>query len=178
MTHAAPPLPSRRTTSSSSTDGRFQSYRLQTALRWDGVGLARLGGPRRSAQFSWLAGVWLREPTILRVGSPLISLDSLVRIGTSQWVMRLEAGNFFLPALSSFRKGLTPKLPAYHPLACHVVRVAAPLLAERAPASAIPPFSWLAGLGVKAHPPGKGGADGLGRNVEECNKGCIDIPRR
>src|ERR1700733_8312973 len=146
MTHAARPLPSRRTTSSSSTDGRFQSYRLQTALRWDGVGLARLGGPRRSAQFSWLAGVWVREPTILRGGFPL---GSLVRIGTSQWVMRLEAGNFFLPALSSFRKGLTPKLPAYHPLACHVVRVAAPLLAERAPASAIPPFSWLAGLCVE-----------------------------
>jgi hypothetical protein len=69
-------------------------------------------------------------------------------------------------------------LPAYQHLAYHVPRVAVRPLAEQAPASGISPFSWLAGLGVKPYPPGKGGADGLGRNVEDCNKGCIDIPIR
>jgi hypothetical protein len=60
----------------------------------------------------------------------------------------------------------------------HVASVAAPTLAQQAPANAIPPFSWLSRLGVKPYPPGQGGADGLSRNVDDCNKGCIDIPIR
>jgi hypothetical protein len=60
----------------------------------------------------------------------------------------------------------------------HVAGVAAPTLAQQAPSSAIPPFSWLIRLGVKPYPPGEGGADGLSRNIEDCNKGCIDVPIR
>jgi hypothetical protein len=61
----------------------------------------------------------------------------------------------------------------------HVVGVAAPAFAQQGPSSSpIPPFSWLAGLGVKPYPPGEGGADGLSRNVDDCNKGCIDVPIR
>jgi hypothetical protein len=60
----------------------------------------------------------------------------------------------------------------------HVADVAAPTLAQQAPSSAIPPFSWLTRLGVKPYPPGEGGADGLSRNVDDCNNGCIDIPIR
>jgi hypothetical protein len=60
----------------------------------------------------------------------------------------------------------------------HAAGVAGPTLAQPALSSTIPPFSWLSGLGVKPYPPGAGGADGLSRNVEDCNKGCIDIPIR
>jgi hypothetical protein len=61
----------------------------------------------------------------------------------------------------------------------HAVGVASPTLAQQAPSSSgIPPFSWLAGLGVKPYPPGKGCADGLSRNVDDCNMGCIDVPIR
>jgi hypothetical protein len=68
--------------------------------------------------------------------------------------------------------------PHLRPLPHHVAGVAAPTLARQAPSRAIPPFSWLAGLGVKPYPPGKGGADGLSRNIDDCNKGCIDVPIR
>jgi hypothetical protein len=68
--------------------------------------------------------------------------------------------------------------PHLRHLPYHVAGMAAPTLAQQAPSRAIPPFSWLAGLGVKPYPPGGGGADGLGRNVDDCNKGCIDVPIR
>ncbi len=43
--------------------------------------------------------------------------------------------------------------------------------------SAVPPFSWLTQLfpNVKPYPPGQGDADGLSRNIDDCNKGCIGI---
>jgi hypothetical protein len=55
-----------------------------------------------------------------------------------------------------------------------------PLAAGQAPNAAVPPFSWITQLfpSVKPYPPGQGGADGLSRNVDDCNKGCIDIPIR
>jgi hypothetical protein len=68
--------------------------------------------------------------------------------------------------------------PHLRHLPYHVAGVAAPTLAQQAPSRAIPPFSWLAGLGVKPYPPGKGGADGLSRNIDDGNKGCIDVPIR
>ena len=42
------------------------------------------------------------------------------------------------------------------------------------------PLSWLARLfpDVRPYPPGEGDADGLSRNIEDCNKGCIDNPIR
>src|SRR6476646_8088061 len=41
----------------------------------------------------------------------------------------------------------------------------------------VPPFSWLTRLfpNARPYPPGQGGADGLSRNPEDCNKGCIGI---
>jgi hypothetical protein len=56
----------------------------------------------------------------------------------------------------------------------------APPAAGQAPNAAVPPFSWITQLfpSVKPYPPGQGGADGLSRNVDDCNKGCIDIPIR
>ena len=70
-------------------------------------------------------------------------------------------------------------LPVNHHVryAPHPVRgVAAPTLAQQASNSAaLPPFSWLAGLGVKPYPPGQGDADGLSRNIDDCNKGCIGV---
>jgi hypothetical protein len=41
----------------------------------------------------------------------------------------------------------------------------------------VPPFSWLTQLfpNVKPYPPGEGGADGLSRNPDDCNKGCIGV---
>jgi hypothetical protein len=38
--------------------------------------------------FSWAGPIWLRKPLFMRVGFPWISLDSLVRIETYQWVAR------------------------------------------------------------------------------------------
>jgi hypothetical protein len=45
---------------------------------------------------------------------------------------------------------------------------------------AAPGPSWLTRLfpNVKPYPPGKGDADGLSRNIEDCNKGCIGITPR
>ena len=58
----------------------------------------------------------------------------------------------------------------------HIRGPAAPPLAPQASNSAaLPPFSWLAGLGVKPYPPGQGDADGLSRNIDDCNKGCIGV---
>ena len=41
----------------------------------------------------------------------------------------------------------------------------------------VPPFSWLTQLfpNVKPYPPGQGDADGLSRNIDDCNKGCIGV---
>jgi hypothetical protein len=41
----------------------------------------------------------------------------------------------------------------------------------------VPPFSWLTQLfpNVKPYPPGEGGADGLSRDPDDCNKGCIGV---
>jgi hypothetical protein len=45
---------------------------------------------------------------------------------------------------------------------------------------AVPPFSWLAQLfpNVKPYPPGQGDTDGLSRNPDDCNKGCVDNSHR
>ena len=54
-------------------------------------------------------------------------------------------------------------------------------LAATAPnGAAAPPFSWLTRFfpNVKPYPPGQGDADGLSRNIEDCNKGCIGVPIR
>jgi hypothetical protein len=70
-------------------------------LLLDGVGLApswqrpRDVGPVDPFGFSWPQAVSLRTPTLMSVGFPWISLDSLVRIETFQWVTRLEAGKLF-----------------------------------------------------------------------------------
>jgi hypothetical protein len=45
--------------------------------------------------FSWPLGVSLRRPLLMSLGLSWISLDSLVRIETFQWVTRLEAGKTF-----------------------------------------------------------------------------------
>ena len=58
----------------------------------------------------------------------------------------------------------------------HVSGAVRPTQAEQAPhQAAVPPFSWLAALGVKPYPPGQGDADGLSRNIDDCNKGCIGV---
>ena len=58
--------------------------------------------------FSWLVAVLLRKPSILAVGKAWISLDSLVRNQTYQWVTRIFAKNFsppFVLAEASCQKG-------------------------------------------------------------------------
>jgi hypothetical protein len=42
---------------------------------------------------------------------------------------------------------------------------------------AVPPFAWLTQLfpNVKPYPPGEGDTDGLSRNPDDCNKGCIGV---
>jgi hypothetical protein len=47
----------------------------------------------RLSQFglSWSLAVWLRKPPFSAIGFPWISLDSLVRIETYQWVTRILA---------------------------------------------------------------------------------------
>jgi hypothetical protein len=61
----------------------------------------------------------------------------------------------------------------------HVSIVAASPLAPRTP-NAAPPLSWLSQLfpNVKPYPPGTGDADGLSRNPDDCNKGCVDNSHR
>ena len=44
-------------------------------------------------------------------------------------------------------------------------------IAPSAPTSLPPLFWWLH---IAPYPPGQGDADGLSRNVDDCNKGCID----
>jgi hypothetical protein len=63
----------------------------------------------------------------------------------------------------------------------HVTGPVAPTLAQRAPNNvAAPPFSWLTQLfpNVKPYPPGEGDTDGLSRNPDDCNKGCVDNSHR
>jgi hypothetical protein len=45
---------------------------------------------------------------------------------------------------------------------------------------AVLPFSWLTQLfpNVKPYPPGQGDTDGLSRNPDDCNKGCVDNSHR
>jgi hypothetical protein len=50
--------------------------------------------------FSWRVAVLPRRPPAMRVGFSWISLDSLVRIETFQWVTQLLAARFFLAPLS------------------------------------------------------------------------------
>src|ERR1700722_1987876 len=50
--------------------------------------------------FPWPLAVSLRRPPLMRVGLSWISLDSLVRIETFQWVTGLEAGIIFRCAFS------------------------------------------------------------------------------
>src|SRR5579872_6923329 len=45
--------------------------------------------------FSWDLAVLPRRPPLMSLGSSWISLDSLVRIETFQWVMRIFAGRNF-----------------------------------------------------------------------------------
>ncbi|HLX97904.1 MAG TPA: hypothetical protein VKR62_04355, partial [Roseiarcus sp.] len=46
--------------------------------------------------FSWDLAVLPRRPPLMSLGLSWISLDSLVRIETFQWVMRIFAGRNFL----------------------------------------------------------------------------------
>ena len=55
-------------------------------------------GPVDPFGFSWFVAVSLRRPPTMRVGFPWISLDSLVRNETFQWVTRIKAGKVFLGA--------------------------------------------------------------------------------
>jgi hypothetical protein len=80
-------------------------------------------------------------------------------------------------ALAAETSHTSPRLERH---ALHHVNVGvAPRRADQAPndAAAPPPFSWLTRLfpNVKPYPPGEGDADGLSRNIEDCNKGCIGI---
>jgi hypothetical protein len=81
-------------------------------------------------------------------------------------------------SLSAAAGETSPSVKSHLRHLSHHVGVRAPTPAHQAQSGAIPPFSWLTSLGVKPYPPGKGGADGLSRNVEDCNKGCIGIPIR
>jgi hypothetical protein len=49
--------------------------------------------------------------------------------------------------------------------------------AQPSNAPAVPPFVWLTQLfpNVKPYPPGEGDTDGLSRNPDDCNKGCIGV---
>jgi hypothetical protein len=60
----------------------------------------------------------------------------------------------------------------------HVRGLAGATLPQHAPnTGALAPFSWLTQLfpNVKPYPPGQGDADGLSRNIDDCNKGCIGV---
>ena len=72
------------------------------------------GGPARRVRtarfgFSWPVALSLRKPPLMRVGFPWISLDSLVRIETYQWVTRYKWRKIFSrafpPGLSDFGTG-------------------------------------------------------------------------
>jgi hypothetical protein len=55
----------------------------------------------------------------------------------------------------------------------------APTPTRQAPnEAAAQPFAWITSLfpSVKPYPPGQGDTDGLSRNTDDCNKGCIDNP--
>jgi hypothetical protein len=52
-------------------------------------------GPVDPFGFSWPLAVSLRRPPLMSIGLSWISLDSLVRIETFQWVTRPEAGKLF-----------------------------------------------------------------------------------
>jgi hypothetical protein len=62
---------------------------------WLLLGTGRDIGPVDGFGFSWPLAVSLQRPPIMRVGFPWISLDSLVRIETFQWVTRLSAGRIY-----------------------------------------------------------------------------------
>ena len=75
----------------------------------------------------------------------------------------------------------SPRIKRHVRHAPAVNALAPPALAEQAPnGAAAPPFSWLTRFfpDVKPYPPGQGDADGLSRNIEDCNKGCIGVPLR
>jgi hypothetical protein len=69
----------------------------------EGVGSA----PSRRRAATWVASIrlgfslargrFVAKTPLMTVGFPWISLDSLVRIETFQWVARLLAGRIFLP---------------------------------------------------------------------------------
>jgi hypothetical protein len=64
----------------------------------------------------------------------------------------------------------------------HVSGPVAPTPTGQAPneAAASPGLPWITSLfpNVKPYPPGQGDTDGLSRNTDDCNKGCIDNPIR
>jgi hypothetical protein len=64
----------------------------------------------------------------------------------------------------------------------HVGRAVEPTPAEQAQngATAPPASSWLTRLlpNVRPYPPGQGDTDGLSRNIDDCNKGCIGVTPR
>jgi hypothetical protein len=60
----------------------------------------------------------------------------------------------------------------------HVTGAVASAPTQQAPHNAaVGPFSWLTQLfpNVKPYPPGQGDTDGLSRNIDDCNKGCIGV---
>jgi hypothetical protein len=66
--------------------GSFPATGTATLVRSTGFGL------------SWPQAILLRKPPIIGVGKAWISLDSLVRIETYQWVTQLFPASLFLPA--------------------------------------------------------------------------------
>jgi hypothetical protein len=80
------------------------------------------------------------------------------------------------PTLAASGRDMTRHQVRY---ARHHVRKPAPnesvgpsvVIAPSAPTALPPLFGWLH---IAPYPPGQGDADGLGRNVDDCNKGCID----
>ncbi|HEY1886433.1 MAG TPA: hypothetical protein VGG86_10335 [Roseiarcus sp.] len=67
---------------------------------------------------------------------------------------------------------------AHYEVSNPVARAPTPQASSHNPA--VPPFSWLTQLfpNVKPYPPGQGDTDGLSRNPDDCNKGCVDNSHR
>jgi hypothetical protein len=103
---------------------RFRFTRTESSGSWTldrcAFGWSRFGSFSTAGATPFVDPVWvflvrtvsLRKPPIMRVGFPWISLDSLVRIETLQWVTRDFQQKFFRALLSS-RKGCRNGAPRF-----------------------------------------------------------------
>jgi hypothetical protein len=83
------------------------------AFGWSRFGSFSAAGATLFVDSVWVflvRAVSLRKPPIMRVGFPWISLDSLVRIETYQWVTRDFQQKFF-PRAFVVAKGLSKRRP-------------------------------------------------------------------